>query len=231
MAVTTQVLKNNTFLLLDDVKDHCGIPLTNTEHDNRLIRLINMVTDMAEKYIEGPILTREFTEVCDGDASNTIVPAHYPVRSISEVRIDYNGDFSTPTTVIDASGYLIRGIPDLALGVRGTDICIRNDGNTSVIGRLFIGSVVGSIQIKYKAGYGETSDEIPEDLKYAVLMGVEYFYLLRENRLLNVSSRTNNNQGYSRDKGLPVEVKDILDQYKDYSLGRTNRPQKNTFTI
>lgn len=232
MPVTPQSLKANAFLTLDDVKDHLRIPLANTDHDNRIIRLINMATDMAERYIDGPILSRNFTEVRDGDGSNTMVLDYWPIRAITEVRIDYNGDFSQPTTVIDASGYSIRGVPGiLEVGIRGTDVVIRNDGNTSIIGRLFIGSVVGSIQVKYKAGWGDTAADIPEDIKYACLLAIEYFYLLRENRELNVTSKSNTGQSYSRESGLPEEVKAILDSYKDYSLGHINRPQKNTFTI
>lgn len=231
MAVTTQTLKSNTFLTLDDVKDHLRIPLSNTDHDNRVTRWINMVTDMAEKYIDGPILTREFTEVHDGDASNTIIPDHFPVREITELRIDYLGDFTPPTTVIDLNYVAIRGQSDLSIGIRGTDVIVRNDGNTSIVGRLFIGSVLQSIQIKYTAGQGDSAAEIPEDLKYAVLLGVEHFYILRENRELGIKSKSQfQGQSYTRDTGLPVEVTTLLDQYKDTSLGRANRPQKNTFT-
>lgn len=231
MAVTPQTLKSNTFLTLDDVKDHLRIPLTNTDHDNRVIRLINMTTDLMERYIDGPIKTREFTEVRDGDASNTIVPDHWPVRSITEVRIDYQGDFTPPTTIVTPDHFVLRGASDLAVGIRGTDVAIRTDGNTAIIGRLFMGSVVGSVQIKYKAGWGENVSDIPEDIKYAALMAIEYYYILRENRELNVRSKNNNNQGYSREFGLPQEVRDILDQYRDTSLGRANRPARNSFTI
>lgn len=230
MALTQVVLKPNTFLTVDDVKDHLRIPQTNKDYDNRVARLINMVTELMEKYIDGPIRTREITEVRDGDASNTIVPDHWPVRGITEIRIDYNGDFSDPTTIITEGYFSIRGASDLAIGIKGTDICVRNDGNTSIIGRLFVGSVVSSIQLKYRAGLGDTPEELPQDVVYAALMAIEYFYLARENRELALSNKTNQGQSYTRSPGLPVEVKDILDQYRDTSLGRANRPQKNTFT-
>lgn len=225
-------LKSNTFLVLDEVKEHLKIPETNKDHDNKVIRLINMVTAMAEKYIDGPILTRELTEIRDGDSSNTVVPDHWPVRAITEIRIDYSGDFKSDTSIIQPEDYTVRGISDLEIGIQGTDVVVRNDGNISIIGKLFLGSVVASIQLKYRAGWGDTADQVPEDLKYAVLMGIEYFYILRENRELNVKSKAAfQGQSYSREFGLPVEVKDILDQYRDTSLGRSNRPQKNTFTI
>lgn len=231
MAAPTQVLKSNTFLTLDEVKEHLRIPLTNNTLDNQVIRLINMATNAAEKYVDGPLLTREIVEVRDGDGSNTIVPDHYPVRSIKEVRIDYAGDFTPPSTIITPDQFLIRGASDLEIGIRGTDIAIRNDGNTTIIGRLFIGSVVGSIQLTYRAGWGETPDTMPDDIKYAVLMAIEYFYILRENRELGIKSKSNTGQSYSREFGLPVEVQEMLDPYKDTTLGRANRPQKNNFVI
>ncbi len=231
MAVPNQTLKSNTFFTLDEVKDYLGIKIEETKFDNKVIRLINMVTALAENYIDGPILTREFTEVRDGDSSNVIVPDHWPVRSITELRIDYNGDFTPAVTIIPPDNYTIRGASDLEIGIKGTDVVVRNDGNLSIIGRLFIGSVVSSIQLKYKAGWGEAADDLPEDLKYACLMGIEYFYILRENRELNIKSKTNEKQAYTRDSGLPKEVCDILDDFRDTSLGRTNRPQKNAFTI
>lgn len=230
MAAPDITLKPNTFLTLEEVKDHLKIKQELTEYDNRVKRLINMVTDMAEKYIDGPILTRVLTEVRDGDASNTIVPDHWPVRSIEEIRIDYAGDFALEPTVITPDQYVLRGTSDLSVGVMGTDVVVRSDGNTAIVGRLFVGSVVGSIQLKYKAGWGETPAALPEDLKYACLMAIEYFYILRENRELNITGKSQfQGQSYQRKTGLPEEVTDMLDGYVDTSLGRNNRPQKNTF--
>lgn len=225
-------LKSNTYISLEEAADYIGIkPDKVQENGNKVKRLINFCTDMIEKYINGPVLTRSFTEQRDGDASNTIVPDYYPVRSIEEIRIDYNGDFTQPTSIIDPKYLSIRGMPDLAIGIRGTDVVIRNDGNTSIVGRLFIGSVVNSIQIKYKAGHGETPAELPEDLKYATLMAIEYFYILRENRELGITSKSQfQGQSYARETGLPEEITMLLDPYVDVSLGHTNRPQRNTFT-
>jgi uncharacterized phiE125 gp8 family phage protein len=230
MSVTTIALKSNVFLTVDDVKDWLKIPLANTDHDNRLARLLNMVTDMAEKYCDGPLKTRSFTEFKDGDASNTIVPDYYPVREVSEIRIDFNRAFGS-NTVVQPSNYILRGTDDLATGFKGTDIVLRDDNNTSIVGRIFTGSVAGSIELTYTAGWGNDQSDIPGDLQQAVMMGVEYFYITRENRELNIKSKTNNNQGYSREIGLPKEVLDILDSYKDYTLGRNNLPQKNTFVL
>jgi hypothetical protein len=232
MAVTTVTLKSNTWVTLDDAKDHLKIPLSNTDHDNRIVRFINTVTDMAEKYLNGPMKDRTFVEYKDGDASNTIVPDMYPLRSITELKIDANRTFDA-TSLIPSTAYVLRGVPDPlhSSGIRGESLVIRDDNNTSIIGRLFTGSVNGSIKLTYVAGWGANFAEIPADLTQAILMGVEYFYMLRENRDLGVKSKETNNQTYQRELGLPIEVTTILDTYIDYTLGATNVPQKNTFSI
>ncbi len=237
MAVTNITLKASTFLTLDDVKSHLRIPLANTEYDNKVKRLINMATDMAEKYIDGPIKNRTIVETRDGDSSDTMVPDYYPIRSITEIRIDYNRGFDS-VTVIDATNYVLRGTPSLdqtlGVGIKGSDVVIRDDNNTSIVGRIFTGSVVGAIRLTYVAGYGADINTIPYDLQQAVLMAIEYFYILAENRELNVKQKVNGaggQQSYQRESGLPKEVEQMLDRYVDYGFGRNNKPQRNTFVI
>jgi hypothetical protein len=195
---------------------------------------------MVEKYIDGPVLTRDFVETRDGNSSNVIVPAYYPVTSITEVRIDFNRAFGT-STIVDPQQTLLRGIPslkqkssDIAVQIKGSDIILRDDNNTAILGRIFAGSTVQSIQMKYRAGWGDTSDDLPADLVQATLMLVEYLYILRDNRDLGVNSRTNTNQSYKRnrtDTGIPEEIQIMLEQYKDYSFGDSEVPQKNYFSI
>jgi uncharacterized phiE125 gp8 family phage protein len=231
MSVTPVNLKTNVFLTLDDAKSHLRIALTDTQYDNKVKRLLQMATDLCEKYIDGPIKSRQFTETRDGDSSDTMVPDYYPVRSIEEIRIDYNRQFDAPT-IINASSYILRGTQDLGVGIKGLDVVIRDDNNTSIVGRIFTGSVVGAIQLKYTAGWGTDMDSIPYDLQHAVLMTMEYYYLVGENRELNLKRKQNNqNQSYERDSGLPKEVEQILDSYKDVTLGRNNKPQRNTFVL
>lgn len=230
MALTQVKLKENVFITLDDAKDWCKIPLTNTEHDTRMSRLINMVTDMCEKYIDGPIKDREYVEFHDGDSSNVIVPDHYPIREVVSMHIDVNRNFDE-VSKISTENYILRGIPDHNGNIKGVDIALRDDNNASIFGRIWTGSVAGAIKLQYRAGWGKDQDQLPADIVQAILMGVEYFYKLRDNSELGVRSKTNNNQGYSRDAGLPPEVTDILDSYKDWTLGINNVPQKNNFSI
>lgn len=231
MALTEVQLKPNVFLSVEDAKDWCKIPTTNTDAQltNRIARLLNMATDQVEKYIDGPVKIREIVEFKDGDSSNVLVPDHYPVREVVDLRLDFNRGFSD-ATIITSENYVLRGYSDFDGRIRGEDIVLRDDNNVSLVGRIFTGSTVGAVRLKYKAGWGNDQNDIPADLVQAVLIAVDYFYRARDNSDIGISSKNNNNQGYSRSAGLPKEVTEILDQYKDFTLGRNNVPQRNTFT-
>lgn len=234
-------LKPWTYISIDDAKDWLKIKPENDTQDRTLIRLINTACRMVEQYISGPVITRQFQEDRDGNSSDVIVPTYWPVQSIVEIRIDYNRGFGD-STIIDSDQTILRGLPslsqkkgDLSVKIEGTDVVLRDDNNTALLGRIFAGSIVQSIRLTYTAGWGATSEDLPEDLVQATMMVLEYFYMLRENRDLGVNSRSNmGGQEYRREKtdtGLPTEVTLILDQYKDYSLGTTEVPQKNTFVL
>ncbi len=237
-------LDQKCYLTMDEVKAHLDIggekdakktaaEIKRTEL--KLAMLMNMACQKVETHIQGPVLVQEKTDIQDGTAANSLVPHFYPVRKINLVKIDFNGDFDQPTSEIDEKYYSIRGYwRDIKFGISGSDIIVRNDGNTSIIGRLFIGSVVQSILVKYEAGLAYDPSEVPADLKYATLMLVEYFYLLRENRDLNITSKTNvGGQSYGRTSGnaIPAEIEAMLEPYVDYTFGAANKPQKNNFSI
>ena len=230
-------LKRFTYLNLPEVKEWLRIKPENKDLDNILVRLINTACARVENYIDGPALTREFIEQRDGNSSNVIVPSHRPIVEIVEVKIDFNRAFDT-SQPLELENLVIRGMPsldqmtsDVKVQIIGSDIVIRDDNNTAILGRLFSGSVIQSIQLKYRAGWGDTAEDLPPDLVHATLMLVEYLYILRENRELNVNSKSSNGQSYSRKTGIPEEITVLLDDFKDFSFGAANVPQKNNFTL
>jgi hypothetical protein len=237
MAATQVQLKPNVFLTLDDVKEWLGLTsqmcTANPGLENKLARLLNSVTDMAERHLNGPIKTRSIpAEFHDGDSSNTIMPDYWPVREIASIYVDFNRQFSQPT-LIQKTNYILRGAPDPTFPnqVRGSDIVLRDDNETSIVGRIFTGSTVGSIKMAYTAGWGADQNEIPADLTQAILMGIEYYYRKQDSKDIGVKSKTVNGQSITFVQGLPLEVMSILNMYVDYTLGRNNRPQTNTFTL
>lgn len=231
-------LKPNTYLSLEETKEWLRIKPDNHDLDNIVIRLINTACARVENYIDGPALTREFTEFRDGDGSNTVVLAHRPITEIVEIKIDFNRAFDAAQP-ISTDNFVLRGMPsvqqltsDAVIQIIGSDVVLRDDNNTAILGRMFSGSVVQSIRVKYKAGWGPTPQELPDDLVQATLMLVEYLYILRENREMNISAKsTFNGQSYSRKTGIPEEITVLLDDFKDFSFGVANIPQNNVFPI
>lgn len=232
MALTTVALKPSVFLTLDDAKDWLRIKPASSDNDpgldNRLARLLNMAVDLCERYIDGPIMNRAIVEVRDGSSCNMIVPDYYPIKSVEKISVDYNGNF-TPTTVLTPDNTALHAFQGItSVGVNGIDVVVRGQESEATFGQISMGAAIASIEIQYTAGWGATAEEIPYDLQHAVLLTLEVYYILRENRELNVRSKSAfQGQSYHRDTGLPKEVEIILDQYKDYSFGRNNQPQRN----
>lgn len=227
------------YIELDELKDHLKLDPANVKADRALTRIANTACAMVEKYIEGPVLTRTFVEERDGNQSNVIVPDYFPVTEVVEIRVDYNRGYAENTKVLPEN-YILQGKPDMRqlsgdvdIRIEGENIILRDAADTSFLGRLFTGSAASSIKVTYKAGRGETIDDLPDDLVYATLLLCEYLWITRENRDLKIKSKSVNSQDYERetDNAWPLEVTAILDQYVDFTFGHGGVPQKNNFGI
>jgi hypothetical protein len=235
-------LKENAFLTEEEVKEWLkitgayGVPL-----QNKVLRLINTACTRVESYIDGPVLTREFIEYSDGSNSNVIMLTRWPIREITEIKIDFNRQFDGAEPV-SSENFVLRGMPALtqdfispAVIIDGTDIVLRDDSNTAILGRIFAGSTIQSIKVTYNAGRGDTPDDVPDDLRTAALLLVEYLYMTTENRELGVGSKGVMGQSYSKkvlgESGMPEEIEAMLNEYKDYALPNVPMPQRNTFKI
>lgn len=212
-----------------------------TGYDARLYRsvidIINGACDKVEAIIKGPVLTREFTEEHDGSDANVIKPHHWPVRKITGLKIDYNRAFGA-TSDLQPGQYFIRGGADVKqvkssspeIAIIGNDVVLRDDNENFILGRIFSGSVLGSIQMKYKAGWGETVDDLPGDILLATRQLAEFWYMQRENRDIGVQSKGVKGESYTRLKdGIPEQIYEMLEQYEDVSLGTRPVPQRNYF--
>lgn len=202
----------------------------------RVVKFMNAACDWFEQEIDGPVLTREFTGVYDGSNSNVVRPEFHPVKSITSLKIDYNRQFAEDSK-INPTQYFIRGPEDVKqikgssteLSINGSDIVLRDDNETFIVGRIFSGSILGSIELKYTAGLG-TVDTLPEDLVQASLQLVEYWYFQRENRDIGVTSRGVQGQSYTKPKDdIPDEIVNCAQKYTDFSFPQAPVPQRNYF--
>jgi hypothetical protein len=189
---------------------------------NNLEMMINAACDKVESIIKTTVLYKQYTEDHDGNNSNVVVPHHWPVQEVSDIRIDMLRQFPVETK-LDSANYFVRDRQDIVL---------RDDNEKFILGRVFAGSSLGSIRIVYKAGWGVDATSIPYDIKIATLQLVEFWFLQRDARDINVSSKSVKGESYSKMKdGIPEQIFEVLSQYEDLSLGDHPVPQRNTFKI
>jgi len=191
-------------------------------------------SDRVESILSTPVLNRTFTEEHDGSNSNVIKPHQWPVTEIVEIRIDYNRGFGD-TSIMPTANYFKRGgsdrrqkTSDTELRIVGNDIVLRDDNEKFVLGTIFSGSILGAIKLKYKAGWGETVDDLPQDIALAGKQLMEFWYMQRENRDLGVGSKGIKGESYTKlVDGIPSQIYEMLEPYQDVSLGTRPVPQRN----
>lgn len=239
-------LKSTAYLTLEEMGVWLKIPAVKLQagpsQDPNLVAvlesLINSACDKVEKILDTPVLTRTFQEDHDGSNSNVIKPHHWPVTEITELKIDYNRAFGS-TSIVPQTQYFLRGGADTrqvtgdpTLRIIGNDLVLRDDNEHYVLGRIFSGSVLGAIRLKYKAGWGATPADLPADIVLATKQLVEYWYLLRENREINIKSRSVKGESSTTlVDGIPKLIYDMLSGYQDVSLGDRPVSQRNQFSL
>lgn len=207
----------------------------------RYEQLINTACTKIESIIQTNVLAKTFQEDLDGNDSNVIVPSAWPILEVDEVKIDFNRNFG-PETVVDEINQILRGMADrrqdvneLPLRIIGSNVYLRDDDNDNVIGRIFSGSVAGSVRIKYKAGWALDSSDVPDDLKIASLQLAEWYEFRRSNRDVGVASKGVRGESYSKfgelEQGIPLEIYGLLETYINYGFGNFERIQNNIFGV
>lgn len=196
--------------------------------------LMNASCEKIERLIDGSVIEKEFQEDMDGGDSNVFVPNMWPIRSITELKVDYVRVFG-PDTVVSPSNYFIRGgadvrqvTGDVQIKIVGNDVVLYDDHQTVILGSLLIGSKLGAVRIKYKAGWAKTADDVPSDLRLATKQLIEYWWLQRENRDINVSSKGVKGESYTKLKdGIPEQIHEMIQEYVDTSMGARPVMQRN----
>jgi hypothetical protein len=247
----TSILKSSAFLTVEEASEWLNIPMEKIripeedqawakggEELRRLVeRLINVSCDKIESILQTSVIEKTFKEYHDGNNSNVVVPSKWPITEVTEIRIDYNRGFGNETVINTSNNATLRGFADvrqhssdLSLRIIGNDIALRDDNKDTFIGKIFSGSVIGAIQIIYKAGWAKNYDDVPWDLRHAATLLLEYYYYQRSNRDLNVSSKGIRGESYTRVKdGIPETIHELLEPYIDHSMPMHQKSQTNIF--
>lgn len=211
----------------------------NGQRNRRILEtVINMACDKIEREIQTRVVARTFTDIIDGNNSNVVIPSKWPILKVESIYVDYNRGFSE-TTKINEVNYFNRGYADnrqdpsdIELRIIGNDVVLRDDGYDTIIGKIFSGSVLGSIKITYQAGWALNNADIPWDLRQATVLLCEYYYFQRSNRDLNTISKGVRGESYTKVKdGIPDTIKEMITPFCDISMPLFEKSQTNTFGL
>ena len=149
-------------LTVNEVKEHLRI--TNTGEDNYINNLIKTATKSTEKYLNRALLTQTYDLYLDR-WENVIQLPFPPLVSVTSVTYNVNQTLATSLyKVVNSAepGYIQRAY------------------DTSYP---TLDNIPDAIVIRYICGYGEDAEDIPEDIRHALLLQVGDMYAHRETML------------------------------------------------
>lgn len=187
-------------ITLDNAKQHLDIPSATTSEDDIITRFINSASQAIENYTDRKFKKRSHTEIQDGRGQDRIVLRHFPCFKPSELWIDQSGEFTDVTNKIAITDYALDGLPEKGIGV------VLYNRRFSV-GR-------SNIKIIYEAGY----DPIPMDLQEACFWMIDFYYDMRSDRRIGLSSKGKQSENTSFRDDFPPFVKNILNKYQRYEF-------------
>lgn len=207
----------------------------------RFEAIINSSCQKIEQILGTNVIAKDYQEDLDGNDSNVIIPSMWPMISLQDIRIDFNRNFGAET-VVSSLNTLFRGMADRRMDITapelrivGDNVYLRDDDSNNVIGRVFSGSVAGSVRIKYKAGWAKDIQDVPSDLRLAALQLAEWFEFRRSNKDIGISSKGVRGESYSKseqlEEGIPVSIYGLIQSYKNESFGTFERSQNNIFGL
>lgn len=182
---------------LETVKMHLRLDETDNYENNYLTKLIKSVAAYGEKCTDREFLTKTFIAYTDCLYSGLEIEKS-KLQSIDKIEYYLNGELKT--------------LPESEYSIIKNNIYSRIFLKSSPF---FVDERPQAVQITFKAGFGDSDSDIPEDLSVAMLHHIAKIYESRgdaeENRGAMASVITSN---------LPLETLQVYSKYKieDISL-------------
>lgn len=155
--------------------------------------LIDEAVSIAEGFCKRDLSPKDHVEVLDGEESNTLILANYPVNSIA-VNYDTEREF-TEDTVLDPATYMVD----------------KSSGIIKLYGGVFPESI-STIKVEYNAGY----NPVPPQLKEALLEIVQWLRGRFSNYGGGIGLSDLDGGGFSAktEMLIPINAKVILERFK-----------------
>lgn len=184
-----------SYITLAEAKTWLGV--TGTTEDAVLGDIIAAVDGAIDNFCDVKFAeTTVENEIHDARRSDTLVPKHWPIRSVQAVRIGVNAD-GTGGSVIPATDYTVS---EEAIRFR----------------HLTMSQQRGYIALDYKHGL----DGVPQPVKMAARLSVEGYYRMRARKSVGVVSKAKEGESISYSgawhgqSGLPNEAVALLRDYR-----------------
>lgn len=172
---------------LANVKEYIDIKSEDTAFDSLIERLIEASTTQIESYCGRVFQIQDYSESCDGNASDILFLNHTPIVSVGSLSIDDED--------IDATEFKVY------------------DDYVRLVARLFTPGKL-NVSVEYSAGYFDPQTESPpSDLEDACIQLVAFKFNLRAADGL-AQSRVNEITYSYVDLAIPLSVAVILDKYR-----------------
>lgn len=171
--------------------------------DEDLQRYIDAASRSAERVARRDLAASDYTEVLSGGGCQELMLGHWPVESITSVKISSDGSFDAVDEVTDYDNDADIGLLFRRSGwQRGT----RN------------------IQVVYRAGYGLEADGgeedptylVPDDLQRAVCEVIDWMYQRDRNQTIGIRTVVGADgleTSYSLD--VPLSARSVFDSYRE----------------
>jgi uncharacterized phiE125 gp8 family phage protein len=195
-------LNVNAMTTLAFAKSYLKIPSLVTTDDDIVSYFINAASDELERQCDRKLKAQSITEVQHGRGQNIIQLREFPVNSITSLRLDRDGVFTDPSTLIPATSYAIA-----------------DHGNCLLYKHATFPKGYNNIQVVYNAGYST----LPSDIEHACLWLVFWYYKIRNAEDIGRTSKTKEGETVSYLQEAPQMVKNAILAHK-----RTEFPGSNS---
>lgn len=172
--------------------------------DADIQRYINDASGAAESVARRDLAASDYTEIVSGNGRYEIMLGHYPVESITSVKIASDGGFDSADAVTD---YELDA--DSGILYRRTSVWPKGNRN---------------IQIVYRAGYGLEAGEgeedptylVPDKLQRAVCEVIDWMYQRDRNQTIGIRTTIGADglqTSYSLD--VPLSARSVFESYRE----------------
>lgn len=162
-----------------------------TAADDAIITaLITTARQYTERYLQQSLLQQTWLmwlDAAEYEGSNRYRLRYSPIESVTEVKLYSDSD----SVIIEPSSYRLSGDELILVAARSGNIRLHD-----------------ALSIEYVAGYGDSSDKVPEVIRHAMLMLIAHWYEYREasgDVVIGTQSRE-----------IPFGVTAILSGYRNY---------------